>query len=136
MATKRDYYEVLGVSKTASAEEIKRAYRKLALQHHPDKTGGDDTKFKELGEAYEVLSDTGKKSQYDQYGHSAAAGGGPFGAGGNGGGGAGSAGFGGFSADEFDFSGAAGGFGDIFEMFMGGQDGGRRGGPTRGRDLT
>ncbi len=129
MATKRDYYEILGVSKTASAEEIKRAYRKLALQHHPDKTGGDDTRFKELGEAYEVLSDTGKKQQYDQYGHN-----GPFGPGGNGGG-AGSAGFGGFSSDEFDFSGAAGGFGDIFEMFMGGQNGGRRSGPTRGRDL-
>ena len=130
MATKRDYYEILGLGKTASAEEIKRAYRKLALQHHPDKTGGDDTKFKELGEAYDVLSDTGKKQQYDQYGHN-----GPFGPGGNGGGGAG-AGASGFSADDFDFSGSTGGFGDIFEMFMG-QNGGRRASaaPTRGRDL-
>ena len=127
MASKRDYYEVLGLTKSATAEEIKRAYRKLALQHHPDKTGGDDTRFKELSEAYEVLGDSGKKQQYDQHGHS-----GPFGAGAGGSGGYSQGG--GFDASDYDFSGA-GGFGDIFEMFMGGQNGARRNGPVRGRDL-
>ena len=77
---KRDYYDVLGVSKSASAEEIKRAYRKLAMQHHPDKHGGEDKQFKELGEAYEVLKDPQKRQQYDQFGHS-----GSFSGSGNGG---------------------------------------------------
>ncbi|HUC86864.1 MAG TPA: DnaJ domain-containing protein, partial [Candidatus Saccharimonadales bacterium] len=71
---KRDYYEALGVSKSASADEIKRAYRKLALQHHPDRHGGDDSEFKEINEAYEVLKDDKKRAAYDQFGHAAGAG--------------------------------------------------------------
>ena len=72
MATKRDYYEVLGVSKDASAEELKRAYKKLAIKYHPDKNPGDkeaEEKFKEAAEAYDVLSDANKRSQYDRFGH-------------------------------------------------------------------
>ncbi len=128
---KRDYYEVLGVEKSASADEIKRAYRKQAMKHHPDKHGGDDTQIKEINEAYEVLKDQNKRAQYDQFGHN-----GPFGAGGPAGGGAG--GFGGFDFNNanFDFS-QFGGFGDIFDMFMGGQGGGgrQRQQERRGADL-
>lgn len=106
MAEKRDYYEVLGVEKGASAEEIKKAYRKAAMKYHPDRNPGDKTaeeKFKELGEAYEVLSDDDKRARYDQYGH---AGVDPnFGAGQG-------SGFGGFG----DF----GDLGDIFGSFFGG----------------
>ena len=86
MAEKRDYYEILGVSRDASAEEIKKAYRKLAVKFHPDKNPGDHTaeeKFKELGEAYEALSDADKRAAYDRYGHSAFSG--PGGGGGGGG---------------------------------------------------
>lgn len=116
---KRDYYEVLGVSKSATAEEIKRAYRKLAMQHHPDKHGGDDAPFKELGEAYETLKDPQKKAAYDQFGHAAPQGN-PY----SGGQQQYSSGF-----DGFDFS-------DILNQFMGGQQGGQRqNGPPRGRDL-
>lgn len=128
MATKRDYYEILGVSKSASAEEIKSAYRKLARKHHPDidKTTGADIRFKEVGEAYQVLSDPQKKQSYDQFGHAAfdrgAGASGPFGAGGNPFGGAGnwqqySWSTGGRSGAgpnvEFDF----GGFEDPFQLF-------------------
>lgn len=124
-STKRDYYDILGVSKSASADEIKRAYRKLAMEHHPDKHGGDDAKFKEIGEAYETLKDSTKRSNYDQFGHAGAQGN-PFG----GGGGAGGAqGFGGF-----DFNGAGFDFSDIFNQFMGGQGQPERG-PARGRDI-
>jgi molecular chaperone DnaJ len=120
MATKRDYYEVLGVSKAATADELKKAYRKLAMQHHPDKHGGDDSQFKEIAEAYETLSDPQKKAGYDQFGH-AGAGGNPFGGGGG-------AQYGG-GFDGFDFS-------DILNQFMGGSGGGRRqSGPPRGRDV-
>ena len=133
MPTKRDYYEVLGVAKTATQEEIKKAYRKLAVQFHPDKNPGDksaEEKFKELGEAYDVISDEQKRAAYDRYGHAAFASGMP-------GAGAGGGGF----HDPFDifrevFGG--GGGGDIFESFFGG-GGGRRSqranGPQRGSDL-
>ena len=66
---KRDYYEVLGVSKGASEDEIKKAFRKLAVKYHPDKAGGDEAKFKEINEAYEVLKDKQKRQRYDQFGH-------------------------------------------------------------------
>lgn len=124
MATKRDYYEVLGVPKTATADDIKKAFRKLALEHHPDRHGGDDSKFKEINEAYEVLKDEKKRSAYDQFGHAGAQGN-PFG------GGAGAGGFG-FDPSNFDFS-QMGGFGDIFENFFGGQA--RGGAPARGADM-
>ena len=110
---KRDYYEVLGVDRSASDDEIKKAYRKLAKKYHPDLNPGDkeaETKFKEVNEAYEVLSDSTKRQRYDQYVH---AGVDPnFGAGGGGGFGGG---FGGF--DDVDL-------GDIFSSFFGGGFGG------------
>src|SRR5690606_6601970 len=87
--SKRDYYEVLGISKGASADEIKKAYRKMALKYHPDKNPGDkeaEEKFKEAAEAYEVLSDDNKKARYDQYGHAGMGGAGGFGGGFGGGG--------------------------------------------------
>src|SRR5476651_91402 len=83
MPTKRDYYEVLGVGKDASADEIKKAFRRAAVEHHPDR-GGDEAKFKELNEAYEVLKDNDKRKRYDQFGHAGvggAASGNPFGSG-------------------------------------------------------
>ena len=88
MASKRDYYEVLGVSKNASDDEIKKAYRKLAVKYHPDKNPGDkeaEAKFKEINEAHDVLSDKQKRARYDQFGHAGVGGasGNPFGAGGN-----------------------------------------------------
>jgi molecular chaperone DnaJ len=119
---KRDYYEVLGVSKSASADEIKRAYRKLAMQHHPDKHGGDDKPFKEIAEAYEVLKDSKKRAQYDQFGHN-----GPFGSGDQNGSGFGGFDFNGANFDFSQFGGQGfGGFGDIFDMFMGGAQGTRQ----------
>jgi molecular chaperone DnaJ len=118
MAVKRDYYEVLGISRSASEAEIKRAYRDLALKHHPDVHSGAsdkvgaETRFKEINEAYSVLSDSGRRAQYDRFGH----------------------------ADFPGFSGASGAgdaspFGDLFEAFFGG--GGPRGRtqPARGADL-
>src|ERR1041384_1184158 len=95
----KDYYKILGVNKTASADEIKKAYRKLAVKYHPDKNPGDasaEEKFKELGEAYDVVSDPEKRAAYDRFGHQAFAGAG----GGARGGGAG--GFGGGFHDPFD----------------------------------
>ncbi|HEX5394851.1 MAG TPA: DnaJ domain-containing protein, partial [Candidatus Saccharimonadales bacterium] len=114
---KRDYYEILGVSKTASADELKKAYRRLAIQYHPDKEGGDEAKFKEINEAYEVLKDPSKRQRYDQFGHagvgsSAASDGNPFA--GFDFGGAGGAG------QEFRFDFGDLGLGDIFDSFFGG----------------
>jgi len=115
---KRDYYEVLGLKKGSSKQEIKSAYRRLAKEYHPDRNKAADaeTKFKEVQEAYEVLSDDQKKSAYDQYGHAATQG---FGGGGYD--------FSGGSYDFNDFS----GFGDIFEQFFGGSFAGFGGGPRR-----
>ena len=119
MATKRDYYDVLGVKKDATPEEIKKAYRALAKKYHPDVSSEDNAeeKFKEVQEAYDTLGDQEKRSQYDQFGHN-----GPFGQGGQGFGG----GFEGF-----------GGFSDIFSSFFGGGSQQRRdpNGPQRGDDL-
>jgi molecular chaperone DnaJ len=127
--SKRDYYEVLGVSKTASADEIKKAFRKAAVKHHPDKEGGDETKFKEINEAYEILKDQQKRQRYDQFGHA--------GVGGNGGGGAAGGnpfeGFGGAQGAHFDFG--DGGLGDIFGQFFGGGQQQQQRGPKRGRDV-
>ena len=124
MADKRDFYEVLGIQKGASEDEIKKAYRKMAMKYHPDKNPGDkeaEEKFKEANEAYAVLSDPDKKSKYDRFGHA--------GVDPNAGFGGGDAGFGGF-----------GGFEDIFDMFGGGFGGfggrsARRNGPRKGNDL-
>lgn len=127
--SKRDYYEVLGVSKDASADEIKKAFRKAAVQHHPDKEGGDETKFKEINEAYEVLKDSQKRQRYDQFGHA--------GVGGNGGGFSGNPfeGFGGFNGQNVHFDFGDGGLGDIFGQFFGGGAGQQQRGPKRGRDV-
>ena len=127
MADKRDYYEVLGVEKSATDEEIKKAYRKQAKANHPDLHPNDkecEARFKEINEAYEVLSDEQKRKLYDQYGHAAFDPNGGFGPGGQGFGGFG--GFGGFSDIFGDIFG--GGFGDIF-------GGGQRSGPRRGDNV-
>lgn len=129
--TKRDYYEVLGVSKSASADEIKKAFRKAAVKHHPDKEGGDETKFKEINEAYEVLKDQQKRQRYDQFGHAGV--GGAAGGGGYGGGNP-FEGFGGFNSQNVHFDFGDGGLGDIFGQFFGGGSGSQRG-PRRGRDI-
>jgi len=116
---KRDYYEVLGVSRNASVEEIKKAYRKLARKFHPDANPDDpnaEGKFKEISEAYVVLSDPEKRAGYDRFGHAGSDG----------------QGFGGFG--DFNGFGDMGGLGDIFEMFFGG-GGRRRAGPERGADI-
>lgn len=122
MAEKRDYYEVLGVDKSADADSIKKAYRTLAKKYHPDMNPGDkeaEQKFKEVNEAYDVLSDADKKAKYDQYGHAAFDPSSGFGGGG----------FGGFGDFGFDIS-------DIFSSFFGGgSSGARRNGPMRGDDI-
>ncbi len=122
MNTKRDYYEILGVARTASVEEIKKAYRKLALKYHPDRNPGNkeaEEKFKEAAEAYEVLKDPEKRQLYDMYGHQ----------------GVSNSGFSGFSQTEDIFS----AFNDLFEDFFGFSTGRRSGrsdlGPERGADL-
>ena len=125
MAEKRDYYEVLGLKKGASEDEIKKAFRKMAMKYHPDKNPGDksaEERFKEINEAYSVLADPDKKSKYDRFGHAGVDPNAGFGGGG--------------------FSGGFGGFDDIFDMF-GGMFGGGFGGqqqrkanqPKKGRDL-
>src|ERR1039457_5223105 len=124
MAAKRDYYEVLGVTRTAAADELKKAYRKLALQFHPDKNPGNkaaEDKFKEASEAYEVLSDARKRQMYDQFGHAGTQAG--FGGGGQG-----------FEGSSFQDL-----FNDVFGDFFGGAGGGRArsqgGRKQRGADL-
>lgn len=124
----KNYYDILGVPKNASEEDIKKAFRKLAQKHHPDKKGGDEAKFKEASEAYTILSDKKKRAEYDAYGKTFSGGGGQQGGFGGG--------FGGF-----DFSGAQGGFegmefdlGDIFGDIFGG--GGGRVQTVRGRDIS
>jgi molecular chaperone DnaJ len=121
--SKRDYYEILSVSRTATEQEIKSAYRKLALKHHPDRNPGDkaaEEMFKEAAEAYSVLADTDKRHMYDRFGHA----------------GLGGAATGGFDPTVFTgFEDILGGLGDIFgfsDVFGGGR---RRGGPQRGADL-
>lgn len=137
MASKRDYYEVLGVSKSASDDEIKKAYRKLAVKYHPDKNPGDkeaEAKFKEINEAHDVLSDKQKRARYDQFGHAGVGGasGNPFGGGSPFGQGGGTFNFNGRTF-HFDTSGASGSiFDDIVENIFG--YGGRTRRPQRGVD--
>jgi len=132
----KDYYSILGVSKSATADEIKKAFYKLAHQHHPDKKGGDEKKFKEANEAYQVLSNPEKRKQYDQFGSDFANGG--F----NGGGAGGFSGAnwqdifrqGGFSSQDADFGDLGDIFGDVFSAFGGGTRSGR-GRKKRGNDI-
>lgn len=127
--SKRDYYEILGVAKSASADEIKKAFRKAAVKYHPDKEGGDEAKFKEVNEAYEVLKDAQKRQRYDQFGHAgvgSSTGGDPFGDFG---------GFGAQGAQGFEFNFGEGGLGDIFGQFFNTGFGGQQSGPRRGRDV-
>lgn len=128
--SKRDYYEVLGVSKSASEDEIKKAFRKAAVKYHPDKEGGDEAKFKEVNEAYEVLKDKQKRQRYDQFGHAGV-------------GGAAGGGFSGNPFEGFDFGGFGGqhvnfdfggDLGDIFGQFFGGGRG-QSARAHRGRDV-
>ena len=136
MAAKRDYYEVLGVSKTASADEIKSAYRKLAMKYHPDRNPGNkeaEEKFKEAAEAYDVLHDDAKRQRYDQFGHEGLNGAGGFG------------GFGGGGMNMEDIVSAfgdifgghgGGGFGGFGDFFGGGRRRADPNGPQQGDDMT
>jgi molecular chaperone DnaJ len=120
MTDKRDYYEVLGIGRSANTDEIRRAYRKLARQYHPDinSEAGAEDRFKEINEAYETLADDDRRASYDRFGHAAS-------------------GYGGATADPFGFGGAGSPFTDLFESFFGGAATGtrRRAAPPRGHDL-
>lgn len=120
--TTADPYTILGVPRSASADDIKKAYRKLAHQYHPDKKHGNEAKFKEVNEAYQVLSDPDKKARFDAYGHAGA-----------------QAGFGGprggYQDFNFDFSGMGGGFESIFDMFGGGMGRAAAQRPPKGEDI-
>jgi molecular chaperone DnaJ len=119
--TKRDYYEVLGIGRDASPDEIKKAFRRAAVQHHPDR-GGNEDKFKEVNEAYEVLKDPSKRQRYDQFGHAGV--------------GNGTSGSGGFGAQDFNFDFGDLGLGDIFGSFFGGGfSGAQQSRANRGRDV-
>lgn len=139
MATKRDYYEVLGVNKNATDDELKKAYRKLAKKYHPDANPDNkkeaEAKFKEVNEAYENLSDPQKRRMYDQFGHN-----GPQGFGGAGGPFGGQNGYYSYTSSGFDGFGDFGDLGDIFSSFFGGGFGGRNSskqrGPRKGADLN
>lgn len=126
--SQRDYYEVLGVSKSASDDELKKAFRKAAVKHHPDKEGGDETKFKEANEAYDVLKDKQKRQRYDQFGHA--------GVGGSPSGGGGGNPFDGYTNGQgFEFNFGDGGLGDIFGQFFGGGGQQQRSQQARGNDV-
>lgn len=114
---KRDYYEVLGITKSASPDEIKKAFRRLAVKYHPDKEGGDEEKFKEANEAYEVLSNPDKRQRYDQFGHAGVGGSAAS---------DGFGGFGGFNGQNVNFDFGDMGLGDIFGSFFGQGFGGQR----------
>ena len=142
MSQKRDYYEVLGVGKTATADEIKSAYRKLAMKYHPDRNPGDkaaEEKFKEAAEAYDVLHDDAKRQRYDQFGHAGLEGGGGFGGGQDMNMDDIFSMFGDIFGGRMHGGGSGGGFGG-FEDFFGGGDSRRRAAdpnsPERGDDMT
>lgn len=124
----KDYYQILGVEKKANADEIKKAFRKLAHKYHPDKSGGDETKFKEASEAYSVLSNDKKRAEYDAYGRVFSDGAAGGGAGAGQAGGFGGFDFSGFAEQDFDINDIFGGLGDIF--------GGGRSRAKRGRDIS